>query len=221
MKNIFIFVIIISVLLFGCSPSNTSQGGGEESSSSNDAGTTPEPAAAPALIGGNLEGFLPAPNVFPGTYASNPFEASNESIVNNWGGEYQGILDQTERLGGTGSFYVPESDNGDIPASIFVVIESFASVEGSAAFFAYDFPEGFRKGIYKGESIKLGSADEAILATLTNPNGDDPNAMIVTITFRYKNVNAIVEGSGTADNLTFEILEPIALSVLEKLEVAH
>ncbi len=197
-----------------------SQGGGEESPTQSPTKVSPPPSPAPSLIGGELGNYLPSPDDFQDSYSETVFSSTNESLVESWGPDYQSILDQVERQEGLGALYNLESTEANAPARILVVIERFASLEGSKAFFEYDFPDDFRKGIYLGDPLELGSADDAILATLNNPNGDDPNALFVTITFRYKNINVIVEGQGTKEDVSFEYIQPIALSILSKLENA-
>lgn len=56
-----------------------------------------------------------------------------------------------------------------------------------------------------------------MMATVENPNGDDPNALKMMIVFQYRNVNVIVEGQGTVDKVYQYYLERVALSILEKL----
>ncbi len=40
----------------------------------------------------------------------------------------------------------------------------------------------------------------------------------MTITFQYRNVNVIVEGQGTVNDVYAYYLERVALSILEKME---
>ncbi len=236
MKKQIVLTLFVTLLLLGCSQTDIEQSvstdippqptvlleqeGEEELTPSDDIEILPEPDSASSIVSEELDAYLPSLDDFQDPYSSMVFPILNESLVDNWGSNYQQILDEVERLDGIGCLYDLESTDANAPTRILVVIERFASVEGSTAFFTYDFPDDFRKGIYKGNSIELGSAEGAILATVNNPNGDDPNALNVTVTFRYKNINAIVEGQGTVDNVTFEYLEPIALSILEKLELS-
>ena len=215
----FVALTLSLSLLFGCSPTDAAQPSNTEIPPLG-AEAPPQSTPTPILVGENLEDFLPSPSDFQHPYSVTQFSTSNESIVENWGGNYQQILDEVERLDGIGCLYDLESTDAIAPTRILVVIERFASIEGSTEFFTYEFPDDFRKGIYKGDSIDLDPAEGAILSSINNPNGDDPNALFITITFRYHNINAIVEGQGSVDNVTYEYLKPIALSILGKLENA-
>jgi hypothetical protein len=113
--------------------------------------------------------------------------------------------------------YNLESPEAQAPAQILVVIERFSSAERAGAFMGYDFPDGFRQGIYDGQPIDVGSAQDALLTTIRNPRGDDPNASLQAIVCSYQNTNVIVQGQGASDTVTRAYLEPIALTVLENL----
>ena len=237
MKRIFVLVFIASFFVFGCAPANVDQPDSteivpqnvptqeiinEETSPPTEAELSTEPAKPSDIISGDLTGFQALLEVFPGTYSlANHVDLSKEGLVETWGSEYQQILDQVEWMEGINDMYLPEPDLTDIPIRILVVIERFASTDGAAAFISYDFPSDFRKGVYNGEPIVLGAADNALLATIDNPFGDDPNARSVTITYQYKNIDVLVVEHGTAGTVTFEMLEPIALAVLENLEANH
>jgi hypothetical protein len=246
MKNHIVIILLVSLILFGCSqtgaaqpvgtempsqatlspteaillPTSEDQVGGEATPTQSPTEVPPSPTPVPSLIGGELGSYLPSPEDFQDPYSETVFQITNQSLVESWGPDYETILNQTGRQEGLGALYDLEATGANAPGRILVVIERFASLGGSQAFFEYDFPGDFRKGIYLGDPIQLGAADGAILASLKDPNGDDPNALLVTITFRYKNLNAIVEGQGTVDNVSFEYLQPIALSILSKLENA-
>jgi len=220
MKKVVVLTLVLSCLV-GCSQTDVVQPSQTEIHPQQTTSVSQEDDEKLLILAGeNLENFLPSPSDFQHPYSETQFQSSNESLVENWGTDYQQILGEVERLDGIGCLYDRESTDAIAPTRILVVIERFASIEGATEFFTYDFPNDFRKGIYKGDSIELDPAEGAILSSINNPNGDDPNALFITITFRYHNINAIVEGQGTVDNVTYEYLKPIALSILGKLENA-
>jgi hypothetical protein len=203
------FILLCALVLIACSQTDAVPSDGTD--------TSAEPTVAVRMVSEDLERYLPSADAFQDSYSSMTFPITNESLVDNWGADYQQILDQLERQEGVGAMYNLESPEAQAPAQILVVIERFSSAERAGAFMGYDFPDGFRQGIYDGQPIDVGSAQDALLTTIRNPRGDDPNASLQAIVCSYQNTNVIVQGQGTADTVTQTYLEPIALTVLENL----
>ncbi len=218
MKRCLVGMLFFVILLSACSKSASTQPAPTATPTEAPPQAAPEPTATPSLIAGDMADCLPAVEDFQEPYLLTGFPVTNDSLVENWGAEYQAIFEETGRQEGYIGLYDLEPTEMVSPPRLLIVVERFDSVEGAAAFFGYDFPDGFRGGIYEGEAIELGAAEHAMLATIENPNGDDPNGLKMTITFQYRNVNVIVESQGTADNVYEYYLERIALSILEKLE---
>jgi hypothetical protein len=219
MKKYIVLVVPFMLLLSACSETATTQPHPTATPTEAVPEELSESAAAPSLVSGDIADYLPAIDDFQEPFVLSGFPATNESLVENWGAEYETIFVETGRQEGQIGLYDLEPTDLVAPPRLLIVIERFNSVEGAAAFFSYDFPGAFRGGIYDGETIELGAADQAMLAKIENPNGDDPNEVKMTIVFQYRNVNVIVEGQGTVDNVYQYYLERIALSILEKLEM--
>ncbi len=223
MKRYFFVGLVFVLLTSACSTATTEQpphtATSTEALTEEPADAPPEPTRMPDLISANAAEYLPAVEDFQEPYLLTGFPATNESLVENWGIDYQTIFDDTGRQEGYIGIYDLEPTEMVSPPRLLIVVERFDSIQGAATFIDYDFPGSFRGGIYNGEAIEMGNAERALLATIENPNGDDPDALKMTIVFQYRNVNVIVEGQGTAENVYRYYLERIALSILAKLEM--
>jgi hypothetical protein len=218
MKRYMILVLFVVVLLSSCSTSTSTRKSPTATPTQATSEVEPEPTATQSLISGNTADYLLAVDDFNEPYLLTGFPATNESLVENWGADLQAIFEETGRQEGFIGIYDLEPTEMVAPPRLLIVVESFDSVQGAKAFIGYDFPGDFRGGIYHGEALELGAAERALLAMIENPNGDDPNGLKMTIVFQYRNVNVIVEGQGTADNVCQYYLEQVATSILEKLE---
>ncbi len=166
MNRYFVVMLFFVLLLPACSQPATIQPIPTTTPTEAPLDAPPEPTAAPGLIRGDIADYLPAVEDFQEPYLLTGFSAANESIVENWGAEYQIIFEETVRQEGYIGLYDLEPTEMVAPPRLLIVIERFESIEGAADFLNYDFPQGFRNGIYAGESIELGSAENALLATI-------------------------------------------------------